>query len=105
MNMKMISALGLLVLLLFYNVSHAQNKVINGKVTDAAGNGIPGVSVTVKGETRGTSTASDGSYSISVPAQATTLVLSSVGYSGQEISIAGRNSINTTLQTTSGNLN
>lgn len=106
MNMrKLISPMGLPLLLLFSFVSFAQNKVITGRISDPGGSGIPGVSVTVKGESRGTSSGSDGSYSISVPANATILVFSSVGYAPQEIPINGRNSVSATLQSSSNNLN
>ena len=50
-------------------------RVITGKVTDAGDSqGLPGATVQVKGTTRGTSTNSDGMYSLEVPNGATTLV-------------------------------
>ena len=102
---KMLYSIGLPVLLLFSFVSFGQGKVITGTVTDPGGKGIPGVSVTVKGETRGTTTKEDGTYSLSVPANATTLVFSSVGYGTQEVPINGKSSVGATLQATSTNLN
>ena len=67
----------------------AQDKVVTGKVTDSKdGTSIQGVSVTVKGTKLGVQTNADGNFKIKVPASATTLVISSIGYAGQEIAIA-----------------
>ena len=46
----------------------AQKFKVSGKVTDARSGGIPGITVTVKGSTKGTNTDVDGNYQISVPA-------------------------------------
>ncbi|RZK17046.1 MAG: SusC/RagA family TonB-linked outer membrane protein, partial [Hymenobacter sp.] len=40
---------------------------VAGKVVDAKGNGLPGVTVLVKGSTTGTSTGPDGSFSLQAP--------------------------------------
>jgi TonB-linked SusC/RagA family outer membrane protein len=79
-----------------------KNAVVNdvrvtGKVTNSNGEAVPGVSVRIKGSTSGTSTATDGTYSISVPDGAT-LVFSSVGYEGQEINVSGRTTIDVVLK-------
>ncbi|TYZ08636.1 SusC/RagA family TonB-linked outer membrane protein [Hymenobacter lutimineralis] len=60
----------------------AQDRSISGRVTDVAnGQGLPGVTVLVKGTTVGASTNSDGSYTISgVPATASALTFSFIGY-------------------------
>src|SRR5947209_8430347 len=107
MNMrKMICTVGLpLLLLLASTNAFTQSVIVKGRVTDPSGSGIPGVSVTVKGETNGTSTAIDGSYSIAVPSSATTLVFSAIGYGTQEIPISRNSLVNATLQSTSTNLN
>lgn len=91
-------------LLLFSLPALSQQKMLSGKVTDATGKGISGVSVTVKGQAGGTATSDDGSYSLSVPSNATTLVFSSVGYVAQEASVSG-STVNITMQSASGNLN
>jgi iron complex outermembrane receptor protein len=52
------------------NLSFAQQSQITGKVTDAdSGEGIPGVSVLVKGTTRGAITDLDGNYTIAAAAE------------------------------------
>jgi len=106
MNMrKLLYAIGLPLFLLFSLVSSAQDKVVSGRVTDSSGRGIAGVSVSVKGlAARGTTTSVNGDYSLSVPANATTLVFSSVGYGTQELPI-GNSSVNASLLATAGSLN
>ena len=68
-----------------------QNVPVSGRVTDAKGEGLPGVTVLVKGTTTGTSTGADGSFSLSVP-ENSTLVFSSIGYKNQEIAVTGATS-------------
>ena len=106
MNMrKLLNAIGLPFFLLLSFISSAQDKVISGKVTDSSGRGVYGVSVSVKGQSsRGTITAENGNYSLSVPSTASTLVFSSVGYGSQEVGIDGRTAINVLMQTTAGGL-
>jgi TonB-dependent starch-binding outer membrane protein SusC len=80
----------LFLMLFIYSFSFAQTRTISGKITDASdGTGIPGVTILVKGTKSGTQTKSDGSFSIDVPSTATSLVISSVGYTQKEIPITG----------------
>lgn len=75
----------------------AQN-VISGNVTDSkSGNALSNVTVTVKGTRVSTQTRADGSFQFTAPANATTLLISSIGYANQEISISGRSSISISL--------
>ena len=83
----------------------SQNKVISGKVTDNGGNPVQGATVSVKGSKTGTSTDASGNFKLSVPANTSTLVISSVGYSKQEISVSGQNEVSVALATTNANLN
>ncbi|RYD88214.1 MAG: SusC/RagA family protein, partial [Sphingobacteriales bacterium] len=85
-------------------VSMAQTQV-TGRITDANGAGLPGVTVTVKGTQTATSTNENGDFNLAVPANGRTLVFSSVGYGTREENINGRSSINTSLQTAGQNLN
>ena len=103
---KLLYAVVLPLLLLFSASAFAQDRVISGRVTDSSGRGVSGASVSVKGQnSRGTTTGENGNFSLSVPSSATTLVFSSVGYGAQEVSIAGRSSVNVTMQATAGSLN
>jgi len=68
--------------------ANAQDRVVTGKVTDSKdGAPLQSVSVMVKGRTTGTQTTADGSFRISVPAGANTLVFSSVGFETMEMAI------------------
>ncbi|MCU0404952.1 MAG: carboxypeptidase-like regulatory domain-containing protein [Chitinophagaceae bacterium] len=62
------------------------NTTVTGRVTDAAGNPLEGVSVVVKGpEKTGTSTDKDGQFSIQVPSGSATLVFTYTGMVMQEV--------------------
>jgi hypothetical protein len=68
-----------------------QNVPVSGRVTDAKGEPLPGVTVLVKGTSNGTSTGADGSFSLSAP-ENSTLVFSSIGYKNQELAVTGATS-------------
>ena len=75
----------------------SQNITVTGKVVSSDdGFGLPGVTVTIKGEAAGTVTDIDGNYSIGVDSKGT-LVFSFVGFTTQEIKVNGRNKINVTM--------
>ncbi|MGY2131649.1 SusC/RagA family TonB-linked outer membrane protein [Hymenobacter sp. HD11105] len=78
----------------------AQDRSISGRVTDAgSGQGLPGVTVLVKGTTVGASTGSDGTFTLSVPSTATTLAFSSIGYLTVERPIGSTSVFNVQLAT------
>ena len=83
----------------------AQNRTISGRVTDSTGLPVSGVSVTVKGSRQGVSSQADGSYTISVPAGAEALVISSIGYDTKEVPIEDRCTIDIVLNQAAGQLN
>jgi hypothetical protein len=68
--------------------AYAQQKTISGVVTEAS-NGEPviGASVAIKNTSVGTATDLDGKFSLTVPANGTTLVVSYVGFLPQELPI------------------
>ncbi|WP_375433724.1 SusC/RagA family TonB-linked outer membrane protein [uncultured Hymenobacter sp.] len=70
---------------------------LTGTVRDAKGEGIPGVSVVLKGTTTGTATDAKGVFRINAPTGNETLVFSSIGFKKQEIDIAGRTSLDIVL--------
>ncbi|MDR2968111.1 MAG: TonB-dependent receptor [Tannerellaceae bacterium] len=74
-----------------------QNANVSGTVSDAGGEPLIGVNVSLKGTTTGTITDMDGMYTLSVPNRNGTLVFSYVGYASQEIAINNRQNINVTL--------
>ncbi|MBK5278647.1 MAG: SusC/RagA family TonB-linked outer membrane protein, partial [Bacteroidia bacterium] len=67
--------------------------VVSGRVTDETGAGFPGVNVLVKGTTIGTSTNSEGRYSLSIDDDNSILVFSAIGYLTQEVSVGSRTTI------------
>ncbi len=72
---------------------------VAGLVRDRDGVPMAGVSVVLKGTTRGTATDASGSYAIDIPAGTQTLVFSFVGFQAQEIEIADRTaSMNVTME-------
>jgi TonB-linked SusC/RagA family outer membrane protein len=73
---------------------------LKGTVTSSDGQGaLAGVSVVLKGTTRGTTTDGKGNFEISVPGAATVLVFSFVGYVSQEVTVGNRSVVNVTLST------
>jgi TonB-linked SusC/RagA family outer membrane protein len=77
------------------NTSHKNNtvlffeKTVKGKVTDQNGLPLPGVNVTVKGTKTGVQTDVDGSFAITVPDNATKLIITYIGMEDQEVTISG----------------
>ena len=72
-------------------------KTISGTILDGdSGEGLPGVTVQIKGTTSGTSTDLNGSFSILASAE-DVLVVSYVGYITQEIIVGNRTTIDVTL--------
>jgi TonB-linked SusC/RagA family outer membrane protein len=73
--------------------------IIKGIVSDEKGEKLPGVSVIVKGTTRGSSTNMVGEFTLSVPDTKATLVFSFVGYEPKEVLVGNQSQINVQLQT------
>ncbi len=74
---------------------------ISGVVSDEKGESLPGVSVVIKGTSRGTVTNSEGRYVLNLPTASANggavLVFSFVGYLPQEISVGAQTTINVKL--------
>ncbi|MFI5131176.1 MAG: von Willebrand factor type A domain-containing protein, partial [Chitinophagales bacterium] len=70
---------------------------VTGKVRDGSGNPISDVFVVVKGTKNGTTTSTDGTFSITVASLDVTLVFSSVGYKSIEVNLDGKSTIDATL--------
>ncbi len=75
----------------------AQTRTVTGKVTDEKGAPIPNVSVLVRGTTNGTTTATDGSYSITLPANAKELQFTSLSYDPVTVTIGNKTSISVSM--------
>ena len=79
------------------NSEQPQKKELSGKVKDAKGITLPGVSVVVKGTTTGTITDTDGNFRLLVATDAKTLVFSFVGMKSQEFPIEGKTTISVVM--------
>lgn len=75
--------------------AHAQS-VVTGSVKDGSGEPIIGATIMEKGTSNGGVTDLDGNFSIKVGDHAT-LVVSYVGYERQEVSVAGKSTVNIVL--------
>jgi hypothetical protein len=65
---------------------HVSNRIIKGRIIAKEDSlPIPGASITIKGTSVGTATDVSGKFTISVPADCQTLIVTEVGYNAQEI--------------------
>ena len=87
----------LLGFLMMTGVAVAQQLQVQGKVTDATGEGLIGASVLVKGTTSGVITDIDGNYVLLNVNPDAILIFSYVGYQTQELNVSGRNKIDVVL--------
>ncbi|MCB0450784.1 MAG: SusC/RagA family TonB-linked outer membrane protein [Confluentibacter sp.] len=96
MTKKVLKLLFVLGILCTYGMQ-AQTAV-KGVVVDAtSGLGLPGVSVAVKGTSKGAITDFDGNYSIEVSSDTAVLQFSYLGFTTQEIAVKGQTVINVSL--------
>lgn len=71
--------------------------IITGTAKDARGETLPGVSVKLKGTSKGVSTNTSGNFSITIPEGNGILVFSYIGMQIKEVEISGRKVIDVTL--------
>ncbi|MGN8055406.1 SusC/RagA family TonB-linked outer membrane protein [Pedobacter sp. 22163] len=83
---------------------HAQTVPISGKITDAAGAALPGISVKIKGTSLGASTDSQGNFSIK-GANPSVLVFSGIGFQTIELAYKGQNNLVVVLKDDQQSLN
>ena len=85
--------------------ANAQDRQVTGKVTSAEdGQPLPGVSVVVKGTSRGTQTDANGTYTIGLPRNAGSLVFSFVGTNTKELSVGSQSTLNVVMTNDSRSL-
>jgi len=101
---RLVRRSGVLLLLLFVGIglwaspALAQHEV-TGEVTSAEdGTTLPGVNIVVKGTQTGTTTQSDGTFTLEVPSPTDTLTFSFVGYQQKNVPIEGRSELDVSLQ-------
>ena len=83
--------------------SFAQDNIVTGKVTGEDGSTLPGVTVSIKGTSKGTNSDANGNFRISVPKDGI-LAFSFVGFTAQEINVGSRSTLNVNLIPSSENL-
>ncbi len=92
-----------LMLVLTAGIVQAQDTQVSGTVVDETGTPLPGVTILLKGTTRGTTTDLDGKYSIAAPANGV-LVFSFIGYNNVEETVGSRSKIDLALTPDVSNL-
>lgn len=96
-NLLLTAMIGLAGTLLSHQAS-AQDRRVTGQVTAGSdGQAVPGVSVLIKGTTLGSVTDASGNYAINTRTDNDVLVISSVGYQRQEVTVGNQTSINVRL--------
>ncbi|GAB3726680.1 SusC/RagA family TonB-linked outer membrane protein [Hymenobacter agri] len=96
--MKKFLLMSLVLMFTFITGALAQTRTVSGRVTDqTSGEGLPGVTVLLKGTSTGISTNANGDFSLAVPATGGTLVFSSVGMATQERAIGNESQFNVVL--------
>lgn len=70
------------------NEKEEAERELSGTVTDEQGEGLPGVSIVIKGTPKGTITDIAGKYNLTLPDEPLILVFSFVGYISKEVEIA-----------------
>ena len=78
---------------------------VTGKVSDKSGQPLPGVSVTLKGTSTGTTSDASGAFSLTAKDSTAVLVFTYVGFPMQEITLGNRSTLDVTLSSSAGQLN
>lgn len=99
----MLRKYGLLLLLFFPLFSHAQLKPVSGTVRDDSGAPMEGVSVSVKGQTRGARTDASGRFTLDA-SRGEVLVFSSASFKALEIPVGDKSDYNIVLKRDAGSL-
>lgn len=87
--MRKLYGLMTMLLLLCWSIAQAQTKEVTGQVTDSKdGSPLARVTVKVKGSNVSTTTGPDGSFSFTIPSNATHLEFSYVGYNDLELPVS-----------------
>ncbi len=94
---KSISRAGILLLLALPLFALSQTRQITGVVLDPNGNPIPSATVMIKGTSTGTTADERGRFTIGITGNNATLVISSAGYSLQEMKVGSANSYTVAL--------
>jgi len=90
--------------LILASIANAQTQEVTGKIVDSTGAPISGATLKVKGSKTGASAAPDGSFKIKIP-HGSTLIVSSIGFTPQEIASVGNSPLMITLNGSNRTMN
>jgi TonB-linked SusC/RagA family outer membrane protein len=89
--------IGLLLLASIWPVLAWAQVTISGKVTEEGGQALPGVTIIEKGSSAGTTTQTNGTYSLKVASAQSVLVFSYVGFASEEKTIGNQSTLDVVL--------
>lgn len=106
-NYRLVISICLTLFLSFSLAVSAQEKLldVSGTVSDETGMPAPGVSVTIKGDTKGTITDVDGKFYFKDIPSNTVLRFSYIGYEAIEVNVGGRSTVDIQLREDAAALN
>ncbi|NME71195.1 SusC/RagA family TonB-linked outer membrane protein [Flammeovirga aprica] len=97
--MQILKNFFLLFIAITFSISaHAQDRTIQGSITDETDSPLPGVNVTIQGTAIGTITDFDGQFKLSIKSDDTVLLFSSIGYKKQTITVGSQSEINVKME-------
>ena len=112
LTISMLRIIKLAMLMLFFtctqvNASGVSNPPIQvrGKITNQKGEPVQNVSVLIAGSQVGTTTDNEGRYSLTVPSNTASLVISSVGFKTKTVKVGSQTEINVSLDDDVSGLN
>ena len=82
----------------------AQSSAISGTIKNAAGAPLAGATINVKGKTTGTTSDANGNFTINLPANSKTLVVSFVGMEPKEINVGEKKTVEISLSNANNDL-
>ncbi|MGA0557802.1 SusC/RagA family TonB-linked outer membrane protein [Larkinella sp. VNQ87] len=86
------------VLWLSMAVATAQTRTLTGIITAAEEGPLPGANIVIKGSTVGTTTDNQGKFSLKIPTEDVTLIISSIGFLTEEIPVGNRSTLELSLK-------
>ncbi|MBG9375113.1 von Willebrand factor type A domain-containing protein [Panacibacter sp. DH6] len=89
--MKRILFLGIMLSMIC--IAFKPSRMVQGTVTDEAGNPLAGATISIKGTQVATASDNKGIFSISIQDENAILVITSVGYQAKEIKVSGKNNM------------
>jgi TonB-dependent starch-binding outer membrane protein SusC len=104
-KIRLVQGLFMLLCVLLFSFSYAQEKVITGVITDENGAVLPNATVSVKDGKGNVTTDANGRFRLSVPSGAKTITVSYVGMDSQEISVDGKTTVMVSLKQSDSKLN